>query len=477
MSRPPFLQGEGVGSVLDPQRGRSRGGRCDVEVTRYPGNFYTSPDCPTTQRKPPETSAIDLTELSTLGGAHRDVAAVSASALLREDILVADQPVCLCIVSRDRLRGSDFIAALGASLRPQEHLEIIVDRRSGEHSDEWDAAEDRRHRPQVDLALKANGFAIVPAPGPKGERTPLSLLLPSAPSSRLAPEYDDDEARLEAIRSFKRERSSNLVPWLVAALAVVAAAAFVLSPTGQALKQDLTYRSSPGATGSSSPPTTPNPADAPSAKAPAVAEKSSVVDGPTPADIPARADTPTRVPGTEAPPVDRPLRGRASTDAAGTGAVASPGDAGAPPAESTIPPRAAPSPSTGRRSRSTETPRPSSSAPVPQATVVPAPPEPVSRAVSPRFAGLPRVELSREPSSAGGTYAVRIVDPAGKLLPDAEVLLLARMPDGTVENVRMDFYPDRGAYRGSLATTHSSPVDLRVRVITGDKRVEIPLGP
>jgi len=110
-----------------------------------------------------------------------------------------------------------------------------------------------------------------------------------------------------------------------------------------------------------------------------------------------------------------------------------------------------------------------------QAAVAP-PSERVSRSVSPRFAGLPRVELSREAGASGGTYSARIVDPAGKPLPDAEVLLLARMPDGTVENVRMDFYPDQGTYRGSLPTA-SSPVDIRVRVITGDKRVEIPLGP
>ncbi len=96
--------------------------------------------------------------------------------------------------------------------------------------------------------------------------------------------------------------------------------------------------------------------------------------------------------------------------------------------------------------------------------------------MSPRFAGLPRVELSREPGTPAGAYAVRVLDPAGKPLGDAEVLLLARMPDGTVENVRMDFSPDQGTYRGAL-TAHSAPVDLRVRVITGDKRLEIPLGP
>jgi hypothetical protein len=51
------------------------------------------------------------------------------------------------------------------------------------------------------------------------------------------------------------------------------------------------------------------------------------------------------------------------------------------------------------------------------------------------------------------------------------------MSDGTVENVRMQFLPDRGTYRGALPTTRSSLVDLRVRVITGDKRIEIPVGP
>jgi hypothetical protein len=57
-----------------------------------------------------------------------------------------------------------------------------------------------------------------------------------------------------------------------------------------------------------------------------------------------------------------------------------------------------------------------------QAAVAPPPPsEPLSRSVSPRFAGLPRVELSREAGSSGGTYSARIVDPAGKPLPDASI--------------------------------------------------------
>ena len=406
---------------------------------------------------------------------------------------MADHSSCLCIVSRDRLRGNDFIAALGASMRPDEQLEIIVDRRSGKPSDDWDPAQDRRRRPQVDLALKANGFAVVPAPSPGGRRTPTSLLVPSAPSSDGGfdggfDDGDDDEERLEAIRSFKRERSSNLVPWLIAVLAAVAAAAFILSPTGHALKQTVAQRMSTDTTSSSSstgsanspataPPSSPAPVPAPQARPPVVADK------------PPAADAPARAPASETPQVDRPLRGPASppepVPQREAARVDPSRDAGTPTFESNGSPGSSTAPGAARRSRATEparpsmeAPRPSTSTPAPRQTAVAPPPpsEPVSRSVSPRFAGLPRVELSREAGSSGGTYSARIVDPAGKPLSDAEVLLLARMPDGTVENVRMDFYPDHGTYRGSLPTA-SSPVDIRVRVITGDKRVEIPLGP
>ncbi|HXL45600.1 MAG TPA: hypothetical protein VN977_03260, partial [Candidatus Binatia bacterium] len=238
---------------------------------------------------------------------------------------MADQPKCLCIVARDRLRGSDFIAALGASLRPDDQLEIIVDRRRGEPSDDWDRAEERRQRPQVDLALRANGFALVPAPSPKGERiargerAPLSLLLPSGPRSRAFEDDDDDEERLEAIRSFKRERSRGLAPWLVAALAAVAAAAVVLSPAGETLRQSLGHRASPQAPGPASPPSAQAPDASPAPRGPAGAEKPV-------AQAPARAPA-----GEEASPL--PSRDAAS--------AAAPGDRRAPPVESSAPPRAA----------------------------------------------------------------------------------------------------------------------------------------
>ncbi len=380
-------------------------------------------------------------------------------------MLVADQTACLCIVARDRIRGSDFVAALEASLRPDEQLEIIVDRRSAEPSAEWERSADRRRRPQVDLALKANGFAVIPAPISKGERHALSMLPLSASSSRPSRD-DDDEERLEAIRSFQRERSSHLVPWLVATLAaVIAAVAFVWSPISHALKQSLAQLTAPETPAPARQPT--QTSDAPtSTLGPAVGERQ-----------PAVAEAPPRPPANEAPPVEESTRAvtpPATPEAPPAPRVAaSPSDARTPPAQNSAPPSA----DTRSRSRSADTARPSPPEPAPkQVAVAPPPAQPVSRAVSPRFAGLPRVELSREPGTPGGAYAVRILDPAGKPLGDAEVLLLARMPDGTVENVRMDFSPDQGTYRGAL-TARSAPVDLRVRVITGDKRLEIPLGP
>jgi len=425
---------------------------------------------------------------------------------------VADQPTCLCIVSGERLRGSDFVAALRASLRPHDQLEIIVDRRSGEPLGEWERVEDRRHRPQVDAALRANGFAMVPAPASQDDRTPLSHLRPSAPSGRLAVDDDDkerleairdfkrerssslvseddrtplsrlvpsapsgrlagdddDDERLEAIRDFKRERSSNLVPWLIAALIAVGTAAFLLSPTGQGLRNSVAHRISPEAPDASNQQAQPS-------------ETSTAPRGPAIAERPGAA-APAR--GTEMAPPDRVALGSAAPGAAATepaasrdtDAATSPRENGTPPVDGAVPSRTATGTGTRVRPRSSEPVRPSP--PLPRETAsVPSSPEPVSRTIAPRFAGLPRVELIREGSASGGAYSVRIGDPSGKPLSDAEVLLIARMADGTLENVRMGFVPEQGTYRGMLPPVRSAPVDLRIRVITGDKRVEIPVGP
>ena len=77
----------------------------------------------------------------------------------------------------------------------------------------------------------------------------------------------------------------------------------------------------------------------------------------------------------------------------------------------------------------------------------------------------------------GDSNTVRLLDPAGKPLVVAEVLLVAQMADGTVENIPMGALPELGTYRATVPTRRSAPIDLRVRVSTGNKRVEVPVKP
>jgi hypothetical protein len=95
------------------------------------------------------------------------------------------------------------------------------------------------------------------------------------------------------------------------------------------------------------------------------------------------------------------------------------------------------------------------------------------------FGGSHRAELVRKPVSRGrgDSYAVRLLDPAGKALVVAEVFLVVHMADGTVENIAMGALPEPGTYRATVPTGRSTPVDLRVRVSTGDRFVEVPVRP
>jgi len=60
---------------------------------------------------------------------------------------------------------------------------------------------------------------------------------------------------------------------------------------------------------------------------------------------------------------------------------------------------------------------------------------------------------------------------------DANVLLVARMADGTVENIAMGALTEPGTYRGTVPTKRSTLADLRVRVTTDGGFVEIPVRP
>jgi hypothetical protein len=75
----------------------------------------------------------------------------------------------------------------------------------------------------------------------------------------------------------------------------------------------------------------------------------------------------------------------------------------------------------------------------------------------------------------GDSYVVRLLDPAGRPMVAFEILLVAQMADGTVEKSPMGALPERGTYRATVPTSRSTPVDLRIRVSTGEKFVEVPV--
>jgi hypothetical protein len=431
--------------------------------------------------------------------------------------LVADQPKRLCIVSRDRLRREPFIAALQGSLSTADDLQIIVDRRRVGSSGVPELKEDRRRQQQADLALEASGFAIVPVSvEPAVDRTSFAPLFPVVPIERLSPEepprpQEDgggDEQR-ESIRSFRRWWS-GVIPEVIGVLSGVTLAALVLLLAGQFIGRNLISELFMGpSSGPGQPPGQTNERFT-SARLPTVTEEVFA-----PETRPSRAATPSSArPNNESSSIGGPASAKPVSPRDGerltprqreTSGPSKPTDSasrepGATSRESSAPPKetsaslrsastpaneagAAPEAGAGQgasidRTRSSAAVRPSPSAPEPsnQVASAPSPPAAASNAAPP-LAGSHRAELVRGPVSRGwgDSYVVRLLDPAGRPMVAFEILLVAQMADGTVEKSPMGALPERGTYRATVPTSRSTPVDLRVRVSTGEKFVEVPV--
>jgi hypothetical protein len=232
-----------------------------------------------------------------------------------------------------------------------------------------------------------------------------------------------------------------VIPKLLGVLMGVTLAALVLSLIGQTTGQSLLSQLFTGPLSSrrDQPPGQTNESFTPE-QLPAVTEKPAVADRRTPSTPPPGASTPANATG--APPK------------AGTGQGAS----GGPRLSATV--------------------RPSPRAPAPSNQVATAPaPEVATPKATPQVGSSHRAELLRKPVSRGwgDSYAVRLLDPAGKPLVVAQVFLVAHLADGSVEYIAMGALPEPGTYRGTVSTGHSTPVDLRIRVSTGDKFVEVPV--
>ncbi len=134
-------------------------------------------------------------------------------------------PRCLCIISGRSLRSADFIMALQESLSPGDHVDIIIDRRGGESSWAPDSKEDRRHR-QVDRALAADGFVIVPTSADPttdsaADRSPLVRI------EHLSLAEHEDQESIESSPGV--QRSGRPIPALLGVAIGVTVAALLLS--------------------------------------------------------------------------------------------------------------------------------------------------------------------------------------------------------------------------------------------------------
>jgi hypothetical protein len=423
---------------------------------------------------------------------------------------MAIQPARLCIISREPLLSAHFIAALQASLGPEDLLEIIIDRRHGGSSGKADLTEDRRRQHQVDRALEADGYAIVPASVDSTEvrtwRPRPSLLRPDlppleraspvlemplempaterrSPFERFSPvddeEFspaDDEKEEFESIASFERRRPRTLIPALFGVLIGVTLIGLVLLLAGtlggqSRLSHLFTDPLRSGPERSPGPPVVARP-DTETPSAGGSASTSSV--------SPRDADRVT----------PRPGETNGSAEVTGT----APQEPSIPPKETSTPSHAASAPpketgtpaqaGTGEGARAARpglgaTARPGPSAPSrpSQVAAVPPPGAETSKATSKQVVDAQRAELVGAPVSRGwgDSYAVRVLDSAGRPMVDASVLLVARMADGTVENVAMGALTEPGTYRGTVPTSRSTPVDLQVRVTRDGGSVEIPV--
>jgi len=426
---------------------------------------------------------------------------------------MALHPARLCIISREPLRSGHFIAALRAALGPEDHVEIIIDRRYGGSSGEAGLTEDRRRLHQVALTLEANGFAIVPASvGPTGDRTwrpRPSLLSPELPPiesryigraertspvlemppierfsrvERLSP-VDNGDEEFESITSFERRRPRTLIPALFGVLIGVTLIALVLLMAGQLNRQSRLSQllTDPFRGGPERPPGPPvvaetRPAARPDSESPSTGGSASTSSvSPRDADRlpprPRETNRPAEVTGT-AP--QKPSIPPKETSISSRGASAPANETGAPPRAGTGEGArdARPGPGATARPGPSAPPRSSQVAGVP-------PPGAASKATSAPVVAPQRAELVGAPVSRGwgDSYAVRLLDSAGRPMVGASVLLVARMADGTVENIAMGSLTEPGTYRGTVPTNRSTPVDLQVRVTTDGGSVEIPVRP
>ena len=82
----------------------------------------------------------------------------------------------------------------------------------------------------------------------------------------------------------------------------------------------------------------------------------------------------------------------------------------------------------------------------------------------------------RAASPGGTTFTVWLADPRGRPLPDAEVWLRQNSTDGFARETKLEPVSPAGSYRGAVPVDGRRPGHLTLRVLLGDRRIEMPVG-
>ena len=85
------------------------------------------------------------------------------------------------------------------------------------------------------------------------------------------------------------------------------------------------------------------------------------------------------------------------------------------------------------------------------------------------------MEVSRTPGAEGTIFTVRLTDPRGRPLPDAQVWLREKSGNGFVRETPLGPVSPAGSYRGAVQGGTRRSDELTVRIELGDRRVEMPL--
>jgi hypothetical protein len=345
----------------------------------------------------------------------------------------------LCIVSRDRHLSGEFVASFTTALGAREEFEIIVDRRRDDPP-AGPPPTDRRIRQHVSRALERDGFAVVSqfeTRPVQDEQLQLFEAREASPIERLGLE-EADERQLKRILGFRRRHRARLpqrsiLTGLIGVLVVLP----VLWLAGKTLV-------------SRTRPVELLPIDGIGAS-PGVEKRPQAAEAHSPSRDLAVTKTPLpnfEVRASQYAESPEPWHPRAL----GSLRRSVPGPSRGEPRMTGPTPSASDSPQTGAVSRD-------SSLPV----------------------GPPQVDVTRDQVAAsdggGEAYTVRLADSGGRPLAGANVFLRISTADGTLLDLSLGAAANPGTYSITTPPLRSAPVDLRLRVVTNNTRVEIPLMP